>query len=368
MNGAERLAPRDARGRGIDYLRVSVTDRCNLRCRYCMPPQGVRSLEHGDILRLEELLEVVQVAAERGVRHVRITGGEPLVRKNVVSFVQNVSALPGIDDVAMTTNGTLLPRFARQLAEAGLARVNISLDSLDPARYHDLTRCGNLDDALAGIRAAFEAGLHPIKINTVVARSFDQDLFAFARLTLDRPLHVRFIEYMPLGMAADPLSGWSAHDVITAAEMRASIDQSAARHGIAPLEPLGARAGRAGTSRADAVPDVAAESHPVGAPDAGVPRGAGPAEHWRFPGAKGTVGFISAVSDHFCARCNRLRLTADGKLRPCLFSDRELDVKAALRSHDRAALEAAFDQALALKPEGHRHRVGTARQMSQMGG
>lgn len=341
------MAMHDGCGRAIDYLRVSLTDRCNLRCVYCMPEEGVCPLRHEDVLRLEEMLEVVSLAVQRGVTHVRLTGGEPLVRRNVTSFVERVAALPGVEDVSLTTNATLLPRFAKGLAAAGLRRVNVSLDTLDPEQYRLITRVGNLKDALAGIRSAFEAGLEPVKLNTVVVRSLEQDLFAFAKLTLNAPLHVRFIEYMPLGTeAADPGLGWTEHDVVPAAEMIERINAAAIAAGVGPLQPI----------------------DPLAAHGGEVPLGAGPARYCRFPGAQGTVGFISSLSNHFCSSCNRLRLTADGKLRPCLFSDREFDVKAPLRAGNRTALEAVLDQVLAEKPDEHHHRVGTRRAMSQMGG
>lgn len=190
---------KDSHGRTIDYLRISLTDRCNFRCIYCMPEEGVQSLAHEDILRIEEIEEAVRVAAGMGIRSIRLTGGEPLVRLGVVDLVRAIAHTPGIENVSMTTNGVLLPKMAADLKEAGLSRVNISLDTLDPAQFRQITRRGELQQTLDGIDAALAAGFNPVKINAVAVRSLDQDYLAFAKLSIDRPLHVRFIEYMPVG-------------------------------------------------------------------------------------------------------------------------------------------------------------------------
>src|SRR5512133_726961 len=189
----------DAHGRRIDYLRISVTDRCNLRCVYCMPPDGVPWKAPDDILTFEEIERFAAVAAGEGISKIRLTGGEPLVRLGIVDHVRRLREMTGIEAIALTTNATLLPRYATELAEAGLRRVNISLDTLDADVYAQITRGGKLDDALAGLEAAFEAGMDPVKLNVVVVRSLEQDLFGFAKMTMERPLHVRFIEYMPVG-------------------------------------------------------------------------------------------------------------------------------------------------------------------------
>lgn len=331
-------------GRTIDYLRISLTDRCNLRCVYCMPEEGVCSLSHDDILRLEEIETVVEAATRLGIKHVRLTGGEPLVRKGIVDLVEHIAQTPGIEDVSLTTNGILLPRFAHDLKQAGLTRINISLDSLDPDQYRAITRRGNLADVFAGIDAAFDAGLEPIKLNTVVVRELKQDLSAFANLSKQWPLHVRFIEYMPMGSTAhNDICTWTEDDVIPVAEMIDTINTAAHIKGEAPLEPL-------------------SHDNPY------TPMGWGPAAYWKFPDAKGTVGFISSVSQHFCAQCNRLRLTADGKIRPCLFSDTEYDIKTVLRNQTNGSLEESLLQAFTHKPQAHNHKVGTVRQMSQVGG
>ncbi|MDO4590756.1 MAG: GTP 3',8-cyclase MoaA [Slackia sp.] len=333
---------KDSHGRTIDYLRISLTDRCNLRCIYCMPEEGVTSLAHADILTLEEIERVVRIAADMGITRVRLTGGEPLVRRGVTDLVRAIRATPGIENVALTTNGILLPRMADELAAAGLSRVNISLDTLDPEQYAAITRRGSFDEAMAGIDAALEAGFDPVKVNAVVVRSLNQDVLSFARMSLDRPLHVRFIEYMPVGASAGACGcGWGKQDVIASDELRATIEEQACAAGIGPLLP--------------------AARH--------TPEGWGPAQYYEFEGAKGTVGFISPLSRHFCSRCNRLRLTADGKIRPCLFSDDEFDVRAALRSGaDDSAVRDVLYAALGAKPDDHHDKVGTERGMSQIGG
>lgn len=338
----------DRFGRTIDYLRISLTDRCNLRCVYCMPKGGVVSRPHNEILSFEEIVRVVEVAAQHGIRRLRFTGGEPLVRKGITELVRACKNIEGIEDVSLTTNGILLPRFAEELKDAGLSRVNISLDTLDPNTYRAITRCGNLEEALAGVTCALEAGFAPVKINTVVIRSMNPDFAAFAKLTRNYPLHVRFIEYMPLGSScSSELVRWSEEEVIPLDEMLRSITSACVENGLGapyPLEPA-----TQGTT------DI-------------IPVGWGPARYWRLPEAQGTIGFITSVSDHFCASCNRLRLTADGKLRLCLFSDQELDVREALRTGGRRDLEAVFTAALAQKPESHEARTGTLREMVQVGG
>ncbi len=340
----------DCHQRTINYLRISLTDRCNLRCTYCMPAEGVKLISHHEILRLEEIAKIVELLAPLGISHIRLTGGEPLVRKGLIELIEQIAAVPGIEDIALTTNATLLGKTAHDLKRAGLTRVNISLDSLDPDLYRIITRNGDLNDALAGIEAAFDAGFSPIKLNTVVARHFNQDLLSFAKLTLDRPLHVRFIEYMPVGEDEERTSSdgetraghWSESSIIPAAEILETIDRDAQAAGLGALNPL---------NKADA------------------PLGFGPARYYQLPSAQGSIGVISAISNHFCGSCNRLRITADGKLRPCLFSDTEYDLKEALRSNegDSKILE-IFETALIHKPLSHNHRRGTKRKMSQLGG
>lgn len=323
-------------GRAINYLRVSVTDRCNLRCVYCMPAGGIDKQTHGEILRYEEIALVVRAAAELGVRKVRLTGGEPLARLGLPDLVRMLAAIPGIDDLSMTTNGTLLARYAQALAEAGLRRVNISLDTLRPERFEQITRFGRLDDVWAGMAAAQAAGLAPIKLNMVVVRGInDDEVVDLARRTLSDGWHVRFIELMPIGANV----GWAGDGTVPIKEVRGQIEAS-----LGPLE----------------------------ATDANLPAGNGPARYYRLPGAAGTVGFIGAMSEHICRTCNRLRLTADGRLRPCLMSDDELDLRPALRAGvDLEAMKEILLRAIRLKPE--RHHLDQAeppqgRTMSEIGG
>lgn len=336
---------RDSFGRRIDYLRISLTDRCNLRCVYCMPEEGVRWRSHEEILTFEEIERFSAIAVEEGISKIRLTGGEPLVRRGVVDHVRRLKSLTGLDEIALTTNGTLLSRYAEPLAEAGLSRVNISLDSLDEEVYSRITRGGRLKDALAGMDAALAVGMGPVKVNTVVVRSLNQDLFAFARMTLTRPLHVRFIEYMPIGEAdagcGGPEAGWKKSSFMSADEILEVVSSAGARAGFGELLPV---------SKDEA------------------PGGWGPARYYEFAGAAGTVCVISPLSHHFCGECNRLRLTADGRVRPCLFCDEELDARAVLRMGSEEDVREVIRAALRCKPEGHGMRVGTVRGMSQIGG
>jgi cyclic pyranopterin phosphate synthase len=332
----------DQHGRTIDYLRVSVTDRCNLRCLYCMPEEGVAWKPHNAMLTLEELAHFITIAAQEGFSRVRLTGGEPLVRLGIVDLVRDIVKTPGIERIAMTTNGILLPKYAESLREAGLDRVNISLDTLDPVQFTRVTRWGDINDVFAGIDAALSVGFDPVKINAVVVRGLNQDLLAFARLSIDRPLHLRFIEYMPVG---DPQGegglGWTEKDTIPNEELIALIDERAVAAGLGGLIPLN---------------------------DAAKPEGWGPARYYQFEGAQGTIGFISALSRHFCRACNRLRMTAEGQLRPCLFSDLEFDARSALRQGDDNEVRRVLRDALYSKPDEHHNQIGTERLMSQIGG
>lgn len=319
-------------GRRIDYLRVSVTDRCNLRCLYCMPADGVPLLDRGRILSLEEMARLIEAATLAGVRRVRFTGGEPLLRKGLTGLIRATAALPAVSDIALTTNAVLLAGMAGELKAAGLARVNISLDTLRPERFAAITRGGDLAQVWRGIEAALEAGLAPVKLNTVLMRDVnDDEVEDLARLTLDRELHVRFIELMPIRYAAR----WAPDRLVTAAGIREKLA------GWGDWEP------------------------------AAGPVGGGPARYVRLPGAKGTVGFIPALSDHFCGNCNRLRLTATGSLRPCLYHGAERDVRDLVRAGAALSeLAAAFREAAAAKPAGHQLDGGwrDQRSMSQLGG
>ncbi len=300
--------------RVIDYLRLSITDRCNLRCLYCMPVSGVPLYKHADILSYEEIIRVVKIAAALGVRKVRLTGGEPLTRKNVTFLISSLKKIRGIEDLSMTTNGILLERYAGELADAGLDRVNVSVDSFDPERYAMMTRGGDLSAVLRGLAAAEKAGLTPLKINMVPIRGLnDDEIIAFAKITLRSDFHVRFIEFMPSGC----IDFWNPEKYITADEMKKTIET------IAPLTPVRVRKN-------------------------------GPSKYFRLKGARGVVGFISALTHHFCEDCNRLRLTADGKLRPCLFSETEIDLRSPLRgAAPDSEIERLLRLSIKVKPKGH---------------
>ena len=340
----------DTHGRCIDYMRISITDRCNFRCIYCMPAEGVVPLSHKDILSFDEILHIVRVAASMGIRRVRLTGGEPLVRKGVVSLAAQINDIEGIEDISLTTNGVLLKSMACDLRRAGVNRLNISLDTLDAEQFKYITRVGSLDDTLAGINAALDAGFEPVKINAVTVRRLNQDFFEFAKLSVEKPLHVRFIEYMPVGAAqvaensethgGDRGCGWDRSDVISSEEVREIISARGVSAGLGPL--------------------IEAEKSR--------PDGAGPAEYYKFEEAAGTVGFISPLSRHFCSACNRLRLSADGRIMPCLFSDEFFDIKAAAAGEDDEAVRNVLKLAIGNKPDEHHDRVGTERGMSQIGG
>jgi GTP 3',8-cyclase len=279
--------------RSVEYLRVSITDLCNFRCIYCRPPEGVKLIAHDEILRYEEILTIVRVAAEHGIRKIRVTGGEPLVRRGVIEFIAALTALNGIEDVGLTTNGVLLASLASDLKAAGITRVNVSLDSLRPEVFRTITRGGRLDDVLAGIRAALAAGLSPVKINVVLLQGINEpDVPEFARLTIDRPLDVRFIERMPFGGDGER----SLPESFSAATVLHMI-----RSEVGPLTPV--------------------DRSPLD----------GPASMYTLPGAQGRIGVIDAVTGHFCGTCNRMRLTARGTLRPCLLSPHEINLRDPLR-------------------------------------
>lgn len=317
--------------RKIDYLRLAITDRCNLRCVYCMPPEGVKSKRPEEILRYEEIEFIARCAAKIGVSKVRLTGGEPLVRKGIVDLVKSLSKISGIKDISLTTNGIFLAEFAPLLSKAGLTRVNISLDSIDAGTYKNLTRGGNVNLVLKGLRAAFDYNLTPVKINVVAMKGINDDLERFVRLIYEYPVHIRFIEYMPVGTN----SLWSKDTFVSYKEIMNNLLI------FGKLE--------------------AVES----------PTGAGPAVYYKFPKALGTIGFITPVTDHFCTKCNRIRVTADGKLKTCLFSEREIDLIERIRQ-DATEDEICeiIKTALKDKPEGHKlaENKRINRGMSQIGG
>ena len=329
--------PRDRFGREINYLRISVIDHCNLRCVYCMPLRGLSFVPSPELLTAEEIETVAQAAVQVGFHKFRLTGGEPTLRPDIVEIVRRIAATPGVEDVAMTTNAVLLPRLAAPLAEAGLRRLNIHVDTFHPERLKKIMRFGSIDEIEAGIAAAEAAGLRPIKINCVVTRDYnDQDVTDLALRARDRNWHVRFIELMPLG------GGETAHvalaQFVPSRETRQRIEDALGR--LAPV--------------------------PGGHPS-------DESKNFRFADGKGgVIGFISPVSEPYCGSCNRMRLTADGKFHLCLLNDDELDVKKALRTGGGVpAVAAILARAVALKPTGHRLDEGVSteeRQMFQIGG
>lgn len=301
----------DSYGRRIHYLRISLTDACNLRCVYCMPENMTFRPRH-ELMSDEEILHLVKVGASLGVEKIRLTGGEPSIRPGVVELVRGIAAIPGIRDIAMTTNALLLDELAQPLADAGLRRVNISIDTLDADKFHSITRWGHIEDVWKGIAAAEAAGLTPIKLNAVVTRNFNdgQDVIDLAGLTLERDWEVRFIEMMPFGEVSD----FQQTNVVTYKEIRDTVEAK-----FGPLE--------------EASYDFVDPSRP-----------------FRIAGAKGTLGFISSVTEPFCQGCGRVRLTADGKLRLCLLRDDEVDLLTPLRQG------ATFDEMRELMREGAFHK------------
>jgi cyclic pyranopterin phosphate synthase len=323
----------DSFQRQINYLRISVTDRCNLRCVYCSVG-SVPHLPRSEILSYEEIQHIVQAAASIGISRVRLTGGEPLLRPNLGELVRMLSQIEGIDDISLTSNGTLLSQYAVELKEAGLKRVNVSLDTLREDRFKRITGSDKLGEVLSGIKAARGAGLHPVKINTVVLRGInDDEVIDLARMSVSRGWHVRFIEFMSFGMPkAEALETVSAH------EIQERIQS------LGKLEPYTGKTGN------------------------------GPAKYYRLPGTMGTIGFITPVTEHFCHSCNRLRLTSDGQLRPCLLDDDEVNLKEPLRNGASVdELKQLIQQAVAIKRERHHLTGGLApgtvgRPMCQIGG
>lgn len=315
----------DVFGRNITYLRLSVTDKCNLRCRYCMPSEGICSIEHEKILTQEEMIMAVKASFSLGIRKVRITGGEPLVKKNILSIVEGISQLEGIDNISMTTNGTLLSSFAADLKKAGLRNINISLDTLNSEKYRTITRIGTLDDALSGLESALSAGFEKIKINSVLMGGFnDDEIEKLSSLTLKYPVDVRFIELMPMTEDEFFSPGFF-------------ISNRKVLEALPSLERVGSD---------DSV-----------------------AKLYRLPGAKGNIGLISPLSDHFCFSCNRLRLTADGHIKPCLHSRLEYPIKGL----DYQGMVEMFKKAILSKPQKHNalsydERSEAGRYMNTIGG
>jgi len=321
----------DQFGRRIEYLRISVTDRCNFRCAYCMPLEGLPWLPREEILSYEEIAEVVRQLAPLGVSRLRITGGEPTIRPQLTTLIAMLRGVPGIEDIALSTNGVKLPQMAAELEAAGLDRVNMSADSLRPERIRAIARRSLAFDPVEAALAAERAGLGPVKLNTVVMRGInDDELEDFARLTLEHPWHVRFIELMPVGEMRE----LTFEHVVPSDEILARLAA------VAPLEA-----------------------------SAGPARGNGPAAYYRFPGAPGSVGVITPMTHTYCGDCNRVRLTADGRLRTCLYGDHEVNFRDALRAGE--PLAPLYASALAAKPREHnllQMQVGGLRALSQVGG
>lgn len=313
---------KDQYGRTVDYLRLSVTDLCNYRCRYCMPPEGVEKLPHSSILSLEEYVEIAAAAVELGITKIRVTGGEPLVRRGIVELCRALRAIPGLRELCLTTNGSQLTALAAPLRDAGVDRLNISLDTLHPEHFRAMTRTGSLEDVLSGIQAAERAGFKQLKLDTVLIGGFnDNEIRPLAELTLTHPWEVRFIELMPMG----PCAGWDRSCFLSGSTVLERVPE---------LEPLEAQ---------------------------------GVARRYKLPGAAGTVGLISPVSHDFCADCRRVRVTSDGKLKGCLHSREEVP----LRGLHGEALVNAIRQGIRQKPERHHlaeRPSDTPRNMNQIGG
>lgn len=319
---------KDSYNRKVNYMRISITDLCNLRCMYCMPEEGICKKEHKDILSFEEMIDIVKVAVTLGIDKIRITGGEPLVKKGIVDFVAAISQIDGIKDIAMTTNGILLKKYIGDLKKAGLKRFNISIDSLDPKKYKEITRGGDIQQVLEGIGEAIKLGMTPVKINTVVIGGYNEDeIKDFAKLTMDNNIEVRFIELMPVGQA----SNWAKDKFISNAAIKERIG------------------------------DLIELSHELSSP----------AQYYKLPGSKGKIGFINPISNHFCLECNRIRLTCDGKLKPCLHSNQEIDILNIARNNPEA-LKDVLEASILAKPQKHHltseeYQPGE-RNMSQIGG
>ena len=317
---------KDNINREINYLRISITDRCNLRCKYCMPTEGIEKKYHDEILSFEEIVEVVKVAVSLGITKIRITGGEPLVRKGVVGLISNISAVDGVEEIAMTTNGVLLKDHAKELKDAGLDRVNISLDSLNKEKYKEITQGGRIEDVIAGIDAAQEVGLEPIKVNVVIMKDFNVDeIMDFSKLTIKRNIEIRFIELMPFGTIGEN----NRDNYISNEDVKKKFSS---------LERL---------ESTDSV-----------------------AEYYKLPDSLGKIGFINPISNSFCSKCNKIRLTSDGKLKTCLHSNDEIDIKDALLKKDCDQLKGIILNAINEKPKEHsiNHHEPIERNMYKIGG
>ncbi|MTD42296.1 GTP 3',8-cyclase MoaA [Erwinia sp. CPCC 100877] len=320
---------KDSFGRTIDYVRLAVTDRCDLRCSYCMPETGMCFLKKAEVLSFDEILFLIESLAEQGVRKVKITGGEPLTRKDTVPIIKALKAIKGIEKVTLTTNGVQLARYAKELYAAGLDGVNISIDTLDPEEFHQITRVGALPQVLSGLKAALAAGLPNIKINTVARRELSAEVIGqIAGLAQEEPVHVRFIELMPIGLGSG-CSGKTQEAIMTILTQQ-----------YGSLTTFEQRLGN------------------------------GPANYYSLPNFKGKIGFISALGHCFCAECDRIRITADGSLKTCLHMDDGCELKAALKTKNKTLLMKQIFSAVQQKPEKHQflEKQGDKRFMSQIGG
>lgn len=318
----------DNQGRKINYLRISVTDRCNLRCKYCMPEKGINKTIHDNILRIEEIEEIVKASGKLGIDKVRITGGEPLIRNGIIDLIGRINNVPEIKDVAITTNGLLLEDFAQDLKKAGLKRVNISIDTLNSKKYKKITRGGDLDKVMRGIRKAKKIGLTPIKLNVVLIGGFnDDETNEFLKLTLEEDIDVRFIELMPIGEA----STWAKKNFIPNT--------------------------------------MILKKHPQLIPQFEAEKGS-PAKYYKLPYGKGKIGLINPISSHFCNSCNRIRITSDGKIKPCLHSSGEIDIRELME--ENMTIEEIMKFAIGDKPKSHRMNdngfIPIKRNMHQIGG
>jgi len=333
-----------SKGRVIDYLRISLTDRCDLRCVYCMKVDGIENkLDRKHVISLEEVAEFTRIACAEGIRNVRLTGGEPLVRLGIVDLVKELSQIPQLEDLSMTSNGQLFLKYAEDLKNAGLSRITFSMDSTNSETYKRLTRGGDLAKVYAAIDRAFALDYEPVKINALAYQLTEEDLEEFIRMVKEHPLHVRFIEYMPVGtiaMTGDELRSTST-TLLSSGQIIESLSRLTKEQGLGVLEPL---------------------------EQEGIPLGHGPAQSYSFDDAQGSFGFIGIHSQDFCRDCNRLRFTADGKIRSCLFSDLEIPVSASLATGNRDSIRASLLQAVASKPLSYAQQQGTERAMSAIGG
>lgn len=325
----------DSFRRKITYLRVSITDRCNYRCIYCKPEEQFKFIPHEEILRYEEIVEIVQEAVNLGITKVRITGGEPLVRKGIIGFIKKLKEIEKLEDISLTTNGFFLSEYAEKMKVAGLSRVNISLDSLRKDKYRKITWGGDLERVLGGINSALKVGLLPIKINTVLIRGInDDEVEDFVRLAIEKPLNIRFIELMPSG---EEIKDNYNDKFISVLEIKESLVK---KYSFSPID---------------------------------ISSGNGPAKYYQIEGGKGTIGFITALSQHFCQSCNRIRLTSEGKIRSCLFSNQEIDLKKVIREVGntgkdqilrRKVIRDKIELAVKLKPKDHKIREGILNNLS----